>query len=141
MNDWLWTLIWISSWTMAYFTKVNQNFTITDKNINWLYQNDDEVILFSRQAADDGGMYSNIFSVTFAGQTSVKSRVIVSHLGDDGGTGTWTCAKDRGIHRGHITSAQNELQRLIQVDPTATDGALHEEVTEYVVPGVLYLLL
>ena len=110
-------------------------------NINWLYQDDDKVILFSRQSAEDGDAYSNIFSVTFAGQTSVKSHVIVSHLGNDDGAGTWTCAKDRGIYCGHITSAQNELQRLVRVDPTATDGALHEEVTEYIVPGVLYLSL
>jgi hypothetical protein len=89
----------------------------------------------------DGDTYSNIFSVTFAGQTSVKSRAIVSHLGDDDGTGTWTCAKDRGIHCSHITSARHELQRLVRVDPTATDGAMHDEVTEYVVPGVLYLSL
>lgn len=93
------------------------------------------------QAAEDGDTYSNIFSVTFAGQTSVKSCAIVSHLGNDDEMGTWMCAKDRGIHCGHITSAQHELQRLVQVDPTATDGALHEEVTEYVVPGVLYLSL
>ena len=94
-----------------------------------------------RQTAEDGDTYSNIFSVTFAGQTSVKSRVIVSHLGHDNGAGTWTCAKDRGIHCGHITSARNELQRLVRVDPAATDGALHEEVTECIVPGAPYLSL
>jgi hypothetical protein len=62
----------------------------------------------------------------------------VLHLGDDNGTGTWTCAKDRGILCGHITNARHELQRLVQVDPTATDDALREEVTEHIVPGVFY---
>ena len=91
-----------------------------------------------RQAAEDGNVFSNIFLVTFAGQTSVKSHTIVLHLGDDNGTGTWTCAKDHGILCGHITNAQHELQRLVQVDPTATDDALREEVTEHIVPGVFY---
>jgi hypothetical protein len=91
-----------------------------------------------RQVAEDGDTFSNIFSVTFAGQTSVKSRVIMSYLGDNNGTGTWTCAKDRGIHCGHIMNARHELQRLVQIDPTATDCALHKEDTEHVVPGAFY---
>ena len=62
----------------------------------------------------------------------------MSHIGDDNGTGTWTCTKDHGTHCGHITNARHELQRLVRVDPTAMDGALHEEITEHVVPGALY---
>ena len=86
-------------------------------------------------------MFSNIFSATFAGQTSVKSHVIMSRIGDDNGTGTWTCTKDHRTHCGHIMNARHKLQRLVWVDPTTMDGALHEEITEHVVPGVLYLWL
>lgn len=84
-------------------------------------------------------MFFNLFSVTFAGQTSVKSHAIVSHHGEDNGMGSWTCAKDCGVVCGHITKAWHELQKLVQVDPTAADGAVHDGVIEHVVPGSLHL--
>ncbi|KIM78700.1 hypothetical protein PILCRDRAFT_52675, partial [Piloderma croceum F 1598] len=64
--------------------------------------------------ANNRDMFFNLFSVTFTGQTSVKSCAIVSHHGEDNGMGSWTCAKDHGVVCGHITKAWHELQRLVQ---------------------------
>jgi hypothetical protein len=48
--------------------------------------------------------------------------------------------KDRGVICGHITKARHELQRLVQVDPTAADGAaVHDGAIEHVVPGSFHL--
>ncbi|KAF8868136.1 hypothetical protein BD779DRAFT_1379917, partial [Infundibulicybe gibba] len=58
----------------------------------------------------------NLFSVVLPGQTSVKSRVMVRHEGNDKGMGTWTCSKDKDANAlcGHITQARHYLQQLLQ---------------------------
>ncbi|KAF8880858.1 hypothetical protein BD779DRAFT_1419053, partial [Infundibulicybe gibba] len=58
----------------------------------------------------------NLFSVVLPGQTSVKSRVVVRHEGDDKGMGTWSCPKDKDANAlcGHITQARHYLQQLLQ---------------------------
>jgi hypothetical protein len=88
----------------------------------------DEVILFSRQATDDA-TFLNHFSIAFGAQTSVKSRAIVSYLGNDTGSGSWACQKDRGGTTicGHITKARHGLQKLVQGDPTARDETANTE--------------
>jgi hypothetical protein len=83
------------------------------------------VILFSRQLAEDNGIFQNSFSVSLPGQNSVKARAIVLHHGDDTGTGVWTCLKDSNSQCAHITRARHQLQKLVKVDPTARDDFVH----------------
>ena len=96
------------------------------------------MILFSRQNLDDE-KFSNVFSVVFANQSSVKNRTIVSYCGDDTGLGEWFCQRDRTRTCGHITKARHGLQRLILVDPTAQDAAAgagaDSEDPAVIVPG------
>jgi hypothetical protein len=80
-------------------------------------------VLFSRQILDDE-KFSNLFSVVFAAQSSVKNRTIVFYSGDDTGLGEWFCRRDRTGACGHITKACHGLQQLILADPTARDAAV-----------------
>jgi hypothetical protein len=100
---------------------------------------DDNVILFSRQPAEYDGKFNNHFSVTFPGQMSAKGRVIVEHLGENSGVGTWTCSKDRGSSCGHITSARHHLQKLLHADPEARDHRAHESLVVQVVAGMFHI--
>ncbi|KAF9523163.1 hypothetical protein CPB83DRAFT_898984 [Crepidotus variabilis] len=69
---------------------------------------------------EDG--FINHFSVSSHSEHStVKSRVVVEHRGDDAGGGTWTCTRDSSTSCAHIIEARNALQRLLKCDPTATD--------------------
>ena len=94
-------------------------------------------MLFSRQNLDDE-KFSNLFSVVFAAQSSVKNRTIVSYSGDDTGLGDWFCHRDRARACGHITKARHGLQRLILADPTARDAAAGVDVEDpaVTVPGL-----
>jgi hypothetical protein len=103
------------------------------------FSDHENVILFSRQPAECNEKFINHFSVMFPGQTSVKSRVIVSHCGENSGSGIWSCTKDRGSSCGHITIARHHLQKLLQADPNARDHGAHESPVVQIVPGAFLL--
>jgi len=60
--------------------------------------------------------FHNIFSVPSAGNmTTLKNRAIVEHVGDDDGSGKWSCSKDIQIMNcAHIISARNFLRERTQ---------------------------
>ncbi|KAF9522519.1 hypothetical protein CPB83DRAFT_733749, partial [Crepidotus variabilis] len=87
--------------------------------------------LFSRiQDVVVEGDFITHFSVTSqSDQSTVKHRVVVEHRGNNSGGGTWKCGRDRALNTcSHISEARNTLQRLIQVDPTATDPNAQQDV-------------
>ncbi|KAJ7367062.1 hypothetical protein DFH08DRAFT_678486, partial [Mycena albidolilacea] len=81
----------------------------------------DEAVLFSRQELEEA-VYLNHFSSPSPNSRSLTGRVIVVYTGVDDGSGQWVCSKDTN-HRGcpHINKCRDLLQRLVKVDPTATD--------------------
>jgi hypothetical protein len=95
------------------------------------------VILFSRQPAEYDGKFHNLFSVASPQQTSAKSRVIVEHSGENSGVGVWSCSKDRGSKCGHIAAARHHLQKLLHVDPSASDHGVHDS-PDVQATGVFY---
>ncbi|KAF7361174.1 CxC4 domain-containing protein [Mycena sanguinolenta] len=76
---------------------------------------------FSRQELDEG-VFTNHFSSPSPNSRSLNGRVIVVYTGDDTGTGQWLCMKDSS-NQGcwHISTCRDLLQKLIRVDPAATD--------------------
>lgn len=52
----------------------------------------------------------------------IGSRVVVTHDGDDSGSGSWVCSKDRVKACPHTKKAQDYLQKLLQADPEAMAG-------------------
>ncbi|KAF7366670.1 hypothetical protein MSAN_00924900 [Mycena sanguinolenta] len=80
-----------------------------------------DAVLFSRQELDEG-VFTNHFSSPSPNSRSLNGRVIVVYTGDDTGTGQWLCMKDSS-NQGcwHISTCRDLLQKLIRVDPAATD--------------------
>ena len=76
------------------------------------------VHLFSRLPHDVNDIFTNIFSVPSPNQRSLRSRVIVTHVGQDSGSGTWRCSKDSPSNCLHITTACDFLRKIIQADPS-----------------------
>jgi hypothetical protein len=87
--------------------------------------------LFSRQAHDADNAFTNIFSVPSPNQRSLRSRVFVTHIGQDSGSGVWRCSKDPTSNCSHITTARHFLQKLIQADPTARDSSVVNAPLDY----------
>ncbi|KAJ7865211.1 hypothetical protein B0H13DRAFT_1637217, partial [Mycena leptocephala] len=49
----------------------------------------------------------------------------VEYTGDDTGSGRWLCTKDSNTSTcAHISKCRDMLQKLVLVDPTATDNAI-----------------
>lgn len=69
-------------------------------------------------------MFSNHFSVPSPNQQTAASRVVVTHIGEDSGAGIWQCSKDPVVNCLHINTACHYLQKVIQVDPNATDDSV-----------------
>ncbi|KAJ7350651.1 hypothetical protein DFH08DRAFT_646377, partial [Mycena albidolilacea] len=85
-----------------------------------------EAVLFSRQELQED-IYLNHFSSTSPNSCSLGGRVIVEYSGDDTGSGCWVCAKDSGTHScSHINKCRDLLQRLVQIDPSATDQTVRD---------------
>jgi hypothetical protein len=85
-----------------------------------------EAVLFSRQELQED-IYLNHFSSTSPNSRSLSGRVIVEYSGDDTGSGRWVCAKDSGTHScSHINKCRDLLQRLVQIDPSATDQTVRD---------------
>ncbi|KAJ7583733.1 hypothetical protein C8J56DRAFT_1054252 [Mycena floridula] len=72
------------------------------------------------------GQTINTFSVGLRGE---QRRVIVTHIGGDDGSGSWLCQKGCGrrVCCGHVQSAQDALQKLVNMDPDAEDQQTNEE--------------
>ncbi|KAF7359299.1 CxC4 domain-containing protein [Mycena sanguinolenta] len=81
----------------------------------------DEAVLFSRQELEEG-TFMNHFSSPSPNSRSLNGRVIVVHTGQDTGAGQWLCIKDSPSQAcSHISKCRDLLQRLVRVDPSATD--------------------
>ena len=87
--------------------------------------------LFSRQPHDADNTFTNIFSIPSPNQRSLRSRVFVTHIGQDSGSGVWRCSKDPTSNCPHITTARHFLQKLIQADPTARDNYVMNTPLDY----------
>ena len=69
-------------------------------------------VLFSRERLESG-LFKCLFSVALPQQALMKSRVIVTHKGDNLGNGDWRCLKDSGTQScQHIIQAQSYLRTL-----------------------------
>ncbi|KAJ6465029.1 hypothetical protein C8R45DRAFT_939868 [Mycena sanguinolenta] len=80
-----------------------------------------EVVLFSRVELEEG-VFVNYFSSPSPNSRSLNGRVIVVYTGDDTGAGQWLCGKDAATPGcWHVSKCRDWLQKLVQVDPTATD--------------------
>jgi len=82
--------------------------------------------LFSRLPSDDDN-FTNLFSVPSPNQSSLRSRVFVTHTGKDDASGKWECSKDPMHNCTHITTARHLLQKLVQEDPLAKDQSVNED--------------
>jgi len=84
-----------------------------------------ETHLFSRLPNDnDNDVFTNHFSVPSPNQTSLRSRAIVTHIGEDSGSGEWKCSKDSASNCTHITIARHFLQKVVQANPAAEDESV-----------------
>ena|ERR1700761_2930112 len=80
-----------------------------------------DVVLFSQQELQED-VNLNHFSSTSPNSRSLSGRVIIEYTENDMGTGCWVCTKDSGNHRcSHVLKCRNLLQKLVQIDPSATD--------------------
>ena len=71
---------------------------------------------------------------------TIKNRVIVEHVGDNTGSGTWNCYKDADAEKcEHIAEARSSLQRLLGIDLDIT--GLNAGVREDVEGEILYKAL
>jgi hypothetical protein len=83
-----------------------------------------DVVLFSRQELQEG-LFLNHFSSPSPNSRSLSGRVIVAYTGDDSGSGQWLCTKDSTTKGcSHLSQCQDLLQKLVRVDPTATDDSV-----------------
>jgi hypothetical protein len=87
--------------------------------------------LFSRQPHDADNTFTNLFSVPSPNQRSLRSRVFVTHIGQDSGSGVWRCSKDPTSNCPHITTARHFLQKLIQADSAARDSSVVNAPLDY----------
>ncbi|KAJ7781850.1 hypothetical protein DFH07DRAFT_728868 [Mycena maculata] len=94
-----------------------------------------DAILFSRQELEEA-VYINHFSVPSPNSRSLNGRVIVEYTGDDTGSGQWLCSKDSNNPGcAHINKCQDMLQKLVQIDPSATDEGVGDGSSiDYSVP-------
>ena len=94
-----------------------------DEHLNNLVENNNQTFLFSRTEHHVDDHYINLFSVfPQSPYPSIKNRVVVEHIGDDNGNGSWRCFKDsRATHCIHIVDARHSLQRYLHGDPNARD--------------------
>ncbi|CAK5264412.1 unnamed protein product [Mycena citricolor] len=78
-----------------------------------------DAILFSRQETGDD-TWLNIFSCRPQASSTLNSRVIVQHTGENARGGSWSCSKDIGMGSCvHIHKCRDLLQQLIITDPEA----------------------
>jgi hypothetical protein len=95
---------------------------------------DNTTFLFSRSEhwhAD--GVYINLFSVVSRlAHVSIKNRLVVEHVGDDTGSGTWKCHKDVNSQNcPHIAEARSSFQKQMGLDfETRTSDATAQLDTE-----------
>ncbi|KAJ7799351.1 hypothetical protein B0H14DRAFT_2617083 [Mycena olivaceomarginata] len=98
---------------------------------------DADVVLFSRQELQEG-LFLNHFSSPSPNLRSLSGRVIVTYTGDDSGSGQWLCTKDSSTGGcSHLSRYRDLLQKLVRVDPTATDDSVGDGCSiDYAVPRV-----
>ena len=78
--------------------------------------------------------FTNLFSVPSPNQQSLRSRVIITHVGQDSGSGTWFCSKDQTVYCPHVTTARHFFQQVIRTDPAAQDTSITDMNTSLAYP-------
>ena len=93
--------------------------------------------LISRLSNDNLDTFTNLFSVSSPNQQSLRSRVFMTHIGQDSGSGTWHCSKDPTINCPHVTAARKFLKKIIQTDHAAQDDLTTDMNTPSIYPRKL----
>jgi hypothetical protein len=92
---------------------------------------DNTCFLFSRLEHHLEGYHTTLFSVVSrSAHPTIKNRVVVEHVGDETGLGTWKCYKDANtMDCAHIAEAKSSLQdytgHQVNVDLEG-EGLLHK---------------
>ncbi|KAJ7360713.1 hypothetical protein DFH08DRAFT_800158 [Mycena albidolilacea] len=87
---------------------------------------DADVVLFSCQELQEG-LFLNHLSSPSPNSRSLSGQVIITYTWDNSGSGQWLCTKDSST-RGcsHLSQCRDLLQKLVRVDPTATDDSIDD---------------